>query len=202
MGGGGVAEPVGVGVQAPSERGGEVPGELVEFIGALAQQAGVGVGADGVAAAGAAVVLAGCGCAGAWVAQGGVVLAGTDQQGVGVVVENDAVAGEVGAGFVDEDSRDDAAFEAGGLGGGGEGPAGGGAGDAFAGGELVAQAGGGVGGGQGGLDVEDGVDAAAAAGAVAEVRPRRSRASSTWCRAATASPVASWSPAESETRAR
>lgn len=105
---------------------GQAVGELVEFVGAFAEQEGVAVGADGVRAAGAAVVLAGCGGAGVGFAHGHVVFEGADQQGFGVVVEDDAVAGEVGAGLVYEGARNDAALEAGGLGGGGEGAAGGG----------------------------------------------------------------------------
>jgi hypothetical protein len=48
---------VGGGTQPPGDRRGGVRGELLSMEGALAQVAGVLVGADGVAAAGAALVL-------------------------------------------------------------------------------------------------------------------------------------------------
>ncbi|MFI0225648.1 hypothetical protein [Streptomyces lydicus] len=92
---------------------------------------------------------------------------GADQERVGVVVEHDAVAGEEGAGLPGEGAGDDAPLEAGGMGCGRQGPAGGGPGDLLSGGDAVTQPYCGVGGGEGCFDVEDGVDAAAAAGAVA-----------------------------------
>ncbi|MFB7469476.1 helix-turn-helix transcriptional regulator [Kitasatospora sp. NPDC056184] len=110
-------------------------GEAVEFVGPGPKQTGVGVGADGVGTAGSAVVLAGRVRSGVRFAQGVVALERADQQGVGVVEQDDAVAGEVVAGLVDEGARDDAAFEAGYVGGRGEGALGGGAGDALAGGK-------------------------------------------------------------------
>lgn len=69
-GGGGLAceEAVGVGAEPPGDRRRGMRGELIGLCGAFAQVTGVLVGADGVAASGAAVVMSrGC-CAGAWVA--------------------------------------------------------------------------------------------------------------------------------------
>jgi hypothetical protein len=116
-------------------------------------------GADGIAAAGPAVVLArGC-CVRTRLAQGGIAFEYADQAAVGVVEQDEPVAGEAGGRLPGEVLRDEASLEAGCLGDGGECAAGGRAGDALAVGEAVFEAGGGVGGGQGGLDVEDAVDA-------------------------------------------
>ncbi|MFE1877419.1 hypothetical protein ACFW9N_42375 [Streptomyces sp. NPDC059496] len=74
--------------------------------------------------------------------------------GLRAVEQDDAVAGEVRAGLGCEGARDDAALETGSLDGGGDRAARGGSGDAFAGGEPVAQAAGSVRNGQDGLDVD------------------------------------------------
>jgi hypothetical protein len=63
--------------------------------------------------------------------------------------------------------RDETSLEAGCLGDGGERAARGGPGDPLADGEAVSEAAGGIGGGQGGLDVKDAVDAVGAAARVA-----------------------------------
>lgn len=76
MGVGRLAEAVGVGAQAFADWSGGVGCELVEFVGAFAELSGVGVGADGVAAAGSAVVLPWGGRAGFWFAERVVVLEG------------------------------------------------------------------------------------------------------------------------------
>ena len=164
-GGGPVA--VGGGAEPPGDGRGGVGGELLGPEGALAQVVGVAVGADGVAAAGPAVVLV-RGCrAGARFAERGVAFEDADQAAVRVVEQDEPVAGEVVGGLPGEVLRDDAPLEAGRRGDGDERAAGGGPGDPLAGGEAVFQAGGGVGGGQGGLDVEEVVDAVAAAAGVA-----------------------------------
>ncbi|KUN35933.1 hypothetical protein [Streptomyces olivochromogenes] len=142
-------------------------GQLVDFVGSLAREGSVCVGADGVAAAGAAVVLPGGGCSEVGFAERVVSFECADQESVGVVEEYDAVLGEELGCLLGERLGDDAVFETRCLGGSGEGPKGSGPGDLLSGGDAVAQAGGGVGGCEDGFDVEDAVDAAAAAAAVA-----------------------------------
>ena len=64
MGTGGGPVPVGGGAESAGNGPGSAIGELVGPTGALAQGESVPVGADGVAAAGLAVVLARCRCVG------------------------------------------------------------------------------------------------------------------------------------------
>ncbi|WP_436946652.1 hypothetical protein [Streptomyces sp. SudanB52_2052] len=99
----------------------------------------------------------------AFAQRGGAVVA-AQQEGVGVVVEDGSVAGEELAG---EGGGDGGAFEAVGGRGLAQGVAGGRSGDAFAVGVALVEVGGGLGRGEGGLDVDEVVDAAAGAGGVA-----------------------------------
>jgi hypothetical protein len=145
VGGGPVA--AGGGPQPRGDGTGRGCGELLGPGCAVAQVACVLVGADGVAAPGAAVGLVRGGRARAGVAERGVALEDADQAAVGVVEQDEPVAGEVVGRLPGEVFRDEASLEAGCLGDGGE-RAAGGPGDPLAVGEAVFEAGGGVGGGQ------------------------------------------------------
>lgn len=141
--------------------------EFVDTVGLFQQFGRVAVKADSVPAAGAAVELVRGGCVGAWFAKRVVALEDADQRSVRVVEKDQAVAGQVVGGLFGELLGNGTALESWCLDGGGEGSSGGGPGNLLAGGEAVPEPCGGVGSGQGGLDVEDAVDAAAASAAVA-----------------------------------
>src|SRR5258707_611255 len=114
-----------------------VSGEHVPIVRPFANVPGVSVGADRVAAALLAGVLAGRVRVGVWVAERVAVLEDADEHRVGVVEQDETVAGEVLGGLLRVLGRNDAPFEAGCGGRSGESAAGGGAGDFLAGGEAV-----------------------------------------------------------------
>ncbi|MEU7261681.1 hypothetical protein AB0B21_38675 [Streptomyces rimosus] len=114
-----------------------VGGQLVDFVGSLAQEASVGVGADGVATAGAAVVLPRGGRSGVGFAERVVAFDRADQERVGVVEECNAILGEELGCLLGERLGDDAALEVRCLRGSSEGPTGRGPGGLLSGSDVV-----------------------------------------------------------------
>ena len=158
-----VAEPGGGGAQPVADGLRDVRGVVLEDARAVAELGGLLVGAGDVAAAGDAVVEAGGVLDPVAVAEGPVSLVVAEQEGVRVVVDHGVLVRQQLAGAGEGDRG---AGEAGRRGGGLDGAAGCGPGDAAAVFEVVVQAGDGVGDRAGGLEVDEVVDAVAAAGGV------------------------------------
>ena len=163
-----LAEPGGAGAEPVADGLRDVRGLAFEGERALAELGGLLVGAGDVAAAGDAAVEAGRVPHPVAVAEGPVALVVAEHEGVRVVVDHGVLVLQQLAGAGEGDGGAD---EAGRLGGGPDGAAGRGPGDAAAVLEVVVQGGDGVGDRAGGLQVDEVVDAVAAAGAVSLGRP-------------------------------